>query len=260
MSFQESTMTKNLDYSSAISILNSEDPFPVDFDDAWKWLGYSRKNDAKQNLLSNFEQGLDYLNKGTKKSSGGRPSEHIALSVDCFKSLGMMAGTDKGKEVRRYFLQCEQVVKRQIPQLEAQLTAKPALNPDDGAGIAELAQRYGFGRGKLANDRCREWIRMYIPDSEWLIKPGTVDTKRLPRHLVQQLDDRIALSKQGPYVSAFIESLDSVGKNVVRATASGLSYCPYLKKVIVLTPSVDWALLLEDSIQTSLPFTVNVVY
>ena len=61
--------------------------FPVDLDDAWKWIGCSEKSDAKAVLKNNFEEGVDFLGKGPKTSSGGRPSEWIVLTVDCFKSL-----------------------------------------------------------------------------------------------------------------------------------------------------------------------------
>ncbi|MBW4469245.1 MAG: hypothetical protein KME45_03170 [Stenomitos rutilans HA7619-LM2] len=42
---------------------------------------------------------------------GSTHSEQIYLTVDCFKSLAMMAGTDRGKEVRQYFLNCERDLK-----------------------------------------------------------------------------------------------------------------------------------------------------
>lgn len=38
--------------------------------------------------------------------------EKIELTVECFKSLGMMAGTEKGKAIRKYFLECERIAKQ----------------------------------------------------------------------------------------------------------------------------------------------------
>lgn len=38
---------------------------------------------------------------------GGRPSKEYALSLDAAKHVAMMAGTDKGFEVRDYFIKCE---------------------------------------------------------------------------------------------------------------------------------------------------------
>lgn len=94
------------------ALVQSDNEFPVDLDDAWRWVGWPKKQKAKHVLLNNFVEGLDFLTKGFKSPEGGRPSEFIVLSVDCFKSLGMMAGTEKGKEIRRYFLECEREMKR----------------------------------------------------------------------------------------------------------------------------------------------------
>ena len=103
----------NLSFSQelATSFYSSKDSHPVDLDDAWQWLGYSTKQKALQTLRSNFEESEDFLTKRVKSSTGGRPSELILLTVDCFKSLGMMAGTSQGKSIRKYFLECEKVAK-----------------------------------------------------------------------------------------------------------------------------------------------------
>lgn len=100
----------------AIALYQSSEEFPVDFDDAWQWLGYSRKEKALQTMKNNFEEGLDFSTKGWKTSSGGRPSQLIVLTIDCFKSLGMMAGTEQGKAIRKYFLECERIAKASIKQ------------------------------------------------------------------------------------------------------------------------------------------------
>ncbi len=95
----------------ANALVQSAEQFPIDFDDAWQWIGYYKKQDAKLKLESNFVEGMDFLRIGVK-STKGRPSEHIKLTVDCFKSFCMMAGTERGKEVRRYFIECEYRLKQ----------------------------------------------------------------------------------------------------------------------------------------------------
>lgn len=81
----------------------------VDFDDAWKALGFSTKQKAEQLLKNNFDEGVDFtsLNQTVKREIGATRKNQITLTYDCFKMLGMMAGTAKGKEVRRYFIQIE---------------------------------------------------------------------------------------------------------------------------------------------------------
>jgi phage anti-repressor protein len=102
-----------IDFSKelALSLLGSGKEYPVDFEDAWQWLGYSSKQAAKKKLTRNFEQGEDYLSEWMKTPDGGRPSESIYLTVDCFKALGMMSGTEQGKTTRQYFLRCEKELK-----------------------------------------------------------------------------------------------------------------------------------------------------
>jgi phage anti-repressor protein len=87
-------------------IAQSTEEFPVDFNDAWQWVGYSTKQKGLNMLTTNFEEGIDFLT-ARLKSTGGRPAEGYYLAVDCFKSFCMMAGTEKGKEVRKYYIRIE---------------------------------------------------------------------------------------------------------------------------------------------------------
>jgi phage anti-repressor protein len=105
--------------------VDSDEQFPVNFDDAWQWLGYSSKQKAKNKLSNNFDEEIDYLTKWVKTTQGGRPSEYICLTIECFKSLGMMAGTEQGKIVRKYFLECEKTA--QIKQVQTPQTYLEAL-------------------------------------------------------------------------------------------------------------------------------------
>ena len=235
----------------ALALTQSANEFPVDFDDAWRWIGYSKKQQAKNKLINNFEPDVDYrvftqtgVNSTQQRIQGGRPSEKISLTIDCFKSLGMMAGTQKGKEIRRYFLECERQAKTIIPaqaheieklKLELALAQSrerlagatqmlAAVNPTlpalvfgqpgavievevpttvmvdytgrpveqfDGVGITYLAKRYGFGKGKKANDQCRAWLRSIgVSDEQWIEEPSAHITKKLPRELLEYLDQR----------------------------------------------------------------------
>jgi phage anti-repressor protein len=100
-------------------LYKSQEEFPVDFDIAWQWLGFTQKNNAKRSLLDcGFEEGVDLLIKEqSTESQFGTPEEQIQLTVDCFKMWSMMVGTERGKEVRLYFLQCE----KQLNKLRSKL-------------------------------------------------------------------------------------------------------------------------------------------
>ena len=115
----------NFSIELAYQIYSSPEQFPIDLDLAWQWLGYSRKDPAKRNLLnSGFVVDEDYSLKqalGTihstvdsTQSLFGKPKECIMLTIDCFKMLSMMAGTEQGKQVRIYFLECERQLKERI--------------------------------------------------------------------------------------------------------------------------------------------------
>ena len=106
-----------------LALLQSNKEFPVDFDDAWQWLEFSRKDSAKRSFEnSGFLTGTDFriFHPNVENSLRGRPEQTIQLTVDCFKTWAMMVNTDKGKEVRRYFLNCESELKRRIAEEKAQ--------------------------------------------------------------------------------------------------------------------------------------------
>jgi phage anti-repressor protein len=107
-------MSTELSESVVFELIQSEEQFPINLDDAWQWLGYAEKRNALRLLRSRFKEGLDFSPVCTKTPQGGRPSDQYLLTVDCFKCLGMLAVTEKGDEIRRYFLQCERLLTKRI--------------------------------------------------------------------------------------------------------------------------------------------------
>lgn len=58
---------------------------------------------------------------------GGRPKNEYAITIDMAKELSMVENNEKGKEARKYFIQCEKKLKQQ-PQLpQDYLSALKAL-------------------------------------------------------------------------------------------------------------------------------------
>jgi phage anti-repressor protein len=116
-------------------ITRSTEQYPVDFDQAWQWVGYSTKGNALRKLQENFEEGIDFdLSKlinqkssqgvdfclsemiSKKQGRGGHNQILYFLTVDCFKAFCMMAGTEKGKEVRKYYLRIEKEYRELLRQ------------------------------------------------------------------------------------------------------------------------------------------------
>ncbi|HEY9873603.1 MAG TPA: P63C domain-containing protein [Candidatus Obscuribacterales bacterium] len=101
------------------SLIQSGEEFPVDFDDAWRWIGYSTKGNAKAAFENaGLVEGIDFqvFMIFHKNSRGGRPTEKIKLTIDACKMFCMAAGTPKGREVRLYFLECERELKRLLQE------------------------------------------------------------------------------------------------------------------------------------------------
>lgn len=57
-----------------------------------------------------FEEGKDFIGI-SRESTGGRPSTDYALTLDCAKEISMIQRSEKGKQARQYFLECERMAK-----------------------------------------------------------------------------------------------------------------------------------------------------
>ena len=105
--------------------------FVVDFDSAWKWAGFSRKDPAKRLLEKCFIIDIDYQVKNTSPPFGGkvemgRPVENILLTVNTFKKFCLKAGTKKADEIHDYYIKLEELlhetVNEETNELRLQLT------------------------------------------------------------------------------------------------------------------------------------------
>jgi phage anti-repressor protein len=110
----------------AQQLSDSAERFPVDFDLAWQWMGYARRDNALRRL-KHFKEG-DLFRKVEEKTAG-RSIQRFWLTVDCFKSMAMMAQTEQGDKVREYFLECERIAK-QIASTEKVFTLEMAVRRD----------------------------------------------------------------------------------------------------------------------------------
>lgn len=86
-----------------------------------------------------FIAGHDFIPK-MEESSGGRPSENHVLTLDMAKEISMVQNNDKGRQARRYFIECERRAKSSalaIPQTYAEALRAAA----DNAERAEIEAR-----------------------------------------------------------------------------------------------------------------------
>ena len=86
--------------------------YPINLENVFKMIGFANKGNAMKTIKTNFTKDEDYKTSflpKEKSSWGGSGSEQIMLNVDTFKNLCMLAKTEKGREIRKYYVKLENV-------------------------------------------------------------------------------------------------------------------------------------------------------
>jgi len=100
------------------------DELSVYFDNVVKWLDVQKAH-LKRLLIDKFEKDYDYIIKEMKvKNKNGRGANYVELikiTPDCFKELCMLSQTAKAKEVRKYYLTIEKLMKKYHELIEEKL-------------------------------------------------------------------------------------------------------------------------------------------
>ena len=91
-----------------------------------------------------FVDGTDFCSK-MSESTGGRPSVDHIITIDMAKEICMIQRTEKGKQARQYFIECEKRLKGQKPMSQLEILA--------GATQALLDQQREIDRIKMANEK-----------------------------------------------------------------------------------------------------------
>lgn len=94
----------------------------IDFEIVIKWLD-TRKDTLKDVLITNFEKDFDYTLKKLTKKDNVKSNNYVAIKISstCFKELCMISQTKKAKQVRKYFLELEKIVKKYYSIIEEKL-------------------------------------------------------------------------------------------------------------------------------------------
>jgi len=90
--------------------------YPINLEDVWKFIGFSNKRNAKKSLTNNFTLDDDYKVTVLPKEHGKFNVENVVLNVETFKNLCMIVKTEKGKQIRKYFLKLENVYNKVLHQ------------------------------------------------------------------------------------------------------------------------------------------------
>ncbi len=100
--------------------------FVIDFDNVWKWVGFSQKDKAKRLLINKFIEDINFIYQKEvprtgelfveeekfidNKKSKTWNKEIILLNVSTFKKFCMKASTKRAEEICDYYLKMEKIM------------------------------------------------------------------------------------------------------------------------------------------------------
>lgn len=80
---------------------------------------------VKSQLYDVFSQDVDFVVFTEKGGNDGRPRIEYALTIECAKHIAMLSRSDKGREIRTYFIECE---RRALQAPQAQFSIPKTLS------------------------------------------------------------------------------------------------------------------------------------
>jgi hypothetical protein len=132
---------------------DSKKDFIIDFDNVWKWLGFTRKDNAKRLLEKNLVIDIDYIvqkaappkggaafdTNSTQKNLGGAGinKENIMLTINTFKKFCLKAGTKKADEVHDYYIKLEELVQETVNEESNELRKQLNNSEEEKVKIEE---------------------------------------------------------------------------------------------------------------------------
>jgi phage anti-repressor protein len=138
--------------------------FVIDLNDVWKFLKFSRVDNAKVILFKHFEENKDYvIEKAAPEISGagldgknlggaGKNKEKTTMNIRTFKKLCMIARTDKAFEIHDYFIKMEELLhetmEEESNELRQELLLKNRELDLEKTRLKNVTKKKVFGKPK----------------------------------------------------------------------------------------------------------------
>lgn len=102
-------------------VKNTPEDFVIDFDDVWKWFGFSQKLHAIQLLKKHFIIDVDYkkIDKSIIKrehTRGGHNKEIIFVNLKTFKLFAIKSNTKKSSIIQSDFIKFEEILQKTMQE------------------------------------------------------------------------------------------------------------------------------------------------
>ena len=165
-----------------MSLLNSPDSFPVNFEYAWHLSGFLTERTARNKLLL-LEAGLHYvaMKQIEEREVGGTIKTVFQLSLEGFKSLALLAQTHDGREVNRIISSAEMKWKNGMYQMYRDLgeslgNIKLALALLDDMPVRESYFRYW----EILESECDRSVTLLerVPEPQHDVLPKNLRIRR----------------------------------------------------------------------------------
>jgi len=102
---------------------HSTNDFPINLEDVYKLIGFANKGNAMKTIKNNFNKDEDYkiiILRMEGQIQPGYNKEDVLLNVNTFKNLCMTAKTNKGNEIRKYYVKLEYVYFELMKEIDKQ--------------------------------------------------------------------------------------------------------------------------------------------